>query len=82
MGWKPEVFVEGKWSRNGVTFATEPEALASARELMDRWMNVKDARAVEVVGEPATHIFTVDMQGVRRNMPITPWPAGMNEDGD
>lgn len=57
MGWKPEVYVEDKWSRNSLVFATEEEAIASAKELMDRWMNVTAARAVEVPGEPATHKF-------------------------
>jgi len=70
MGWKPEVFVEGKWARNALVFATEPEALASARELMDRWMNVRDARAIEVVGEPATHFFDREAVGVSCNRPI------------
>ena len=69
MGWKPEVFVEGKWSRNGLVFATEAEALASARELMDRWMNVRDARAIEVVGEPATHFFNPLAVSCNRPLP-------------
>jgi hypothetical protein len=67
MGWKPEVYVEDKWSRNGLVFATEEEALASAKDLMGRWMNVNAARAVEVPGEPATHAFAPDDDGVLSN---------------
>jgi hypothetical protein len=45
--WMPEVMVVGetKWSHNQLRFATEAEALASARELMGRWMAVTDCRA-------------------------------------
>jgi hypothetical protein len=70
MGFKPEVLVGGQWSRNSLVFATEAEALASAKELMDRWMSVTEARVVEVVGEPATHAFVTDEEGVSRNKPI------------
>ena len=51
MAWKPEVKVAGnggKWSQNGLVFATEREAYASAAALMNRWMLVEDCRAVEV----------------------------------
>lgn len=47
MSWKPEVLVQGTWSRNGVAFTTRTEALASARDLMGRWLLVEDCRAVE-----------------------------------
>ena len=47
MSFKPEVFVEGKWSQNSLVFATEDEAKAKARELMSRWTLVQDSRAVE-----------------------------------
>jgi hypothetical protein len=57
MGWKPEVFVENKWSRNGLVFASEQEAKDNAKDLMFRWMNVTDSRAVEVVGEPANYSY-------------------------
>lgn len=45
--WMPEVMVERetKWSHNQLRFATEAEALASARELMGRWWAVTDCRA-------------------------------------
>jgi hypothetical protein len=54
MSWKPEVEVEGKYSRNGLVFATEEEAKANARNLMNRWMAVTDYRAVEV-DEPVNY---------------------------
>lgn len=45
--WRPEVQVEGdKWSANGLRFPTEEEARASARDLMMRWLLVKDFRAM------------------------------------
>lgn len=47
MSWKPEVFVEGKWSQNGLVFETEKEAKENAVDLMNRWFLVVDARAVE-----------------------------------
>lgn len=47
MSWKPEVLVDGQWSQNAVVFATEEEAVYSAKELMSRWMLVCDSRAVE-----------------------------------
>ena len=46
MSWKPEVFVEGKWSQNGLVFETEKEAADNARDLMGRWIMVCDSRAV------------------------------------
>lgn len=50
MSWKPEVTTtgdNGKFSTNGLRFATEKEALASAKALMWRWMAVTDYRASE-----------------------------------
>ena len=43
--WAPEVFVERKWSRNALRFATEAEAKANAYALMFRWTLVEDCRA-------------------------------------
>jgi hypothetical protein len=45
--WRPEVDVgeTEKWSANGLRFATEEEALANARDLMSRWMLVRECRA-------------------------------------
>ena len=45
--WKPAVIADsgGKWSYNAVVFATEAEALASARDLACRWMLVTDFAA-------------------------------------
>jgi hypothetical protein len=56
MAWKPEVQTvnDPKWYRNGLVFATEEEAYASAFNLSMRWSAVEDCRAVEV-DEPVTH---------------------------
>jgi len=47
MSWKPEVFVQGKWCKNGLVFATKEEATANADDLALRWTLVQDFRAVE-----------------------------------
>lgn len=46
--WKPEVEVEGEWSQNALVFATEPEALAYAKDLYNRWFLTTGFRAVKV----------------------------------
>lgn len=56
MSWKPEVLVDGVWSRNGLVFATKNEAEDNARALMRRWFWVEDARAVEV-SEPVNYLW-------------------------
>lgn len=47
MNWKPEVFVEGKWSQNALVFATREEAEQNARDLLMRWFVPTDSRAAE-----------------------------------
>lgn len=42
MSYRPMVQVSGKWNGNAVRFATEEEALASARDLMGRWFLVEN----------------------------------------
>ena len=37
MSYRPMVEVSRSWAGNGVRFATEEEALSSARDLMSRW---------------------------------------------
>lgn len=54
MAWKPEVFVQGEWSRNTLVFATEKEATDYARDLHWRWTLCRDYRAVQVEAE-VTH---------------------------
>lgn len=54
MSYAPEVFVEGKWSRNGLRFATLAEAEDNARNLMMRWFLVQDSRATEA-SEPVNY---------------------------
>ena len=47
ISWAPEVSTDstGKFYGNALRFATEGEALASARELSGRWLLVRDYRA-------------------------------------
>ena len=49
MAWKPQVQTgtDPKWYSNALVFETETEALASARDLMSRWMLVTNCRAIE-----------------------------------
>ena len=49
MNYKPEVCAssDGKFSQNALCFATEAEALTSAKDLYSRWMLCTDYRAVE-----------------------------------
>ncbi len=54
MSWKPEVEVNGQWSRNALVFATQEEAAESARELFSRWILTTGYRAVEI-DEPVNY---------------------------
>lgn len=54
MSWAPEVFVEGKWSRNAVRLATKEEAESYAYDLFQRWMLCEAARATEA-DEPVNY---------------------------
>jgi hypothetical protein len=47
MSYRPMVYVQGEWAGNGLRFATEAEALASAQNLMARWFLVDDIRVDE-----------------------------------
>ena len=53
MEYRYEVIADdsGKWARNGVTYSTEVEAEAGARDLMSRWMAVREWRVVPVEAE-------------------------------
>jgi len=42
MSYRPMVLVGSEWAGNAVRFATEEEALASARDLMRRWTLVEN----------------------------------------
>jgi hypothetical protein len=57
ISWRPEVFVEGRWSHNGLRFATEAEATANAYNLMMRWTPVEDYRAAES-SDPVNYRWT------------------------
>jgi hypothetical protein len=47
MSYRPMVCVDGKWAGNGLRFATEEEARASACDLFGRWTLCTDYRADE-----------------------------------
>ena len=50
--WAPEVFVEGKWSRNALRFATRQEAESNAANLMMRWTLVEESWPTETTAAP------------------------------
>ena len=50
--WAPEVFVEGKWTGNGLRFATKDEAERWGNGLLTRWFVPSDNRAVESEDRP------------------------------
>jgi hypothetical protein len=52
--WKPVVQTDdtGKWYENGLRFATQDEAKASARDLAARWMLVRAHSAMPDEAEP------------------------------
>jgi hypothetical protein len=56
MSWKQEIIADssGKWSPNGLRFASEAEARASVEHLMWRWTAVTDTRVVEC-DDPVLH---------------------------
>lgn len=56
MSYKIEVLVEGKWSTNGLRFATEAEAAAAADELLSRWWVPDAGRAAEST-DPVNYRF-------------------------
>lgn len=58
MSYKAEVIADssGKWESNGLAFATEAEAADYARNLMGRWMMVREWRVVESA-EPVNYAW-------------------------
>lgn len=58
MSFKPEVCAspDGSFSQNSLVFATEAEALASAKDLFHRWTLCTAYRAVES-NLPVTHVL-------------------------
>lgn len=59
MSWKPEVKVNGTFTRNGLVFETKEEAELNGLLLMSRWMLVEEYRAVEV-DEPVNYKMVGD----------------------
>jgi hypothetical protein len=45
MSFKPMVKVNGEWAGNALRFASYNEAMASAENLMNRWLLVEECRA-------------------------------------
>jgi hypothetical protein len=48
MSWAPQVIADssGKWTGNGLRFATKEEAEANVRDLAARWFLVRETRVV------------------------------------
>lgn len=57
--WRPEVKVEGKWSKNQIVFATEGEALKRAKHMEAVWTLVTDHRATETL-DPVNYMLEPD----------------------
>ena len=51
-GFKSEVYVDGEWRRNGVTWPDLVSAERAAADLYSRWALTTDYRAVEVEEDP------------------------------
>lgn len=47
MSWKPEFLVSGEWCSNAQRFATQEEAIASAKARFMVWTMPTDCRASE-----------------------------------
>ena len=62
MSYRPMVLVHGEWAGNALRFATEAEALASAENLMGRWLLVEDFRA-DVSEDPVKHTLVDSVLG-------------------
>lgn len=58
MSWKMEVQANSTdtWRDNALRFEDKSEAIAYARDLMMRWMAVREVRTV-YTNEPATHAW-------------------------
>jgi hypothetical protein len=69
MSYKPEVIADasGKWTGNGLAFATKEEAEGWVKDLERRWFLVTDTRVVES-DEPVNYKFnfeTTDIESVQ-----------------
>jgi hypothetical protein len=62
MSWKAEVFTEGKWYSNAIRVATQEEAEAYGRDLLNRWLVPTDMRTVES-DDPVTHRLVREGEG-------------------
>lgn len=65
MSYKAEVIADstGNWNSNALRFATQDEAQSYGRDLMGRWMAVREMRVVEST-DPVNYDWT-DATGAR-----------------
>ena len=56
MSYRPMVYVGGGWAGNGLRFATEEEARASACDLYSRWTLCEDYRA-DPSDDPVNYVW-------------------------
>lgn len=63
--WAPEVIADssGKWCGNALRFATEAEAKSNVRDLMMRWMSVRDTRVVRS-RDPVNYLWVPSQGGL------------------
>lgn len=59
MSWRPEVIADssGKWTPNGLRFATKKEAEDNVFDLAMRWTGVHDTRVIECA-DPVNYSYT------------------------
>ncbi len=60
VSWAPEVWVEGKWTRNQLRFSSEVEARSYAYNLYNRWTLPTDYRATPA-DEPVNYRWHPDL---------------------
>lgn len=74
VSWAPQVIADssGSWSSNSLRFATKAEALASADNLMMRWMAVRDHRAAPSADAVNSRWDAVECCAVTVEAPVAP----------
>jgi hypothetical protein len=82
LSWAPEVIADssGEWCRNSLRFATEREAMASARELMGRWFAVRECRAAPS-SDPVTHTMPDPAGAPRRIVAVGTGAVAQSNNG-
>jgi hypothetical protein len=64
MSYRPMVYVGGGWAGNGLRFATEEEARASACDLYSRWTLCEDYRA-DPSDDPVNYVWDNGLKEVQ-----------------